>query len=241
MSSPLKMRSVIIVASLFLTPISANYISLPRQLPLPIAANASDLTSCAAASWPPTSVGSPLVPQSPDAELQAMLAEIDPARIQSIIEKLVSFGTRHTLSNQTDPNRGIGAARDWIASYMRDLAAPSNGSMQVTVPSYIQGVASRILFPTKISNVVARLEGATDPGRVYVITGHYDSRITDVNDFTSDAPGADDDASGVAGKWFEFTSFFGDVLLILLQCLCVTIASMQSRVPCKYQTRSPRR
>lgn len=97
------------------------------------------------------------------------MSEIDPNRIQAIIEKLVSFGTRNTLSTQTDPNRGIGAARDWIAGQMREFAATSGGRMTVTVPSYIQGVDQRVPFPVRISDVVATLRGETDPGRVYVV------------------------------------------------------------------------
>ena len=73
----------------------------------------NDIFSCPAASWPPASIGDLLTPQLPDRELQDILGEIDPARIEAIIAKLVSFGTRHTLSSQTDPVRGIGAARDW--------------------------------------------------------------------------------------------------------------------------------
>jgi hypothetical protein len=150
-------------------------------------------------TWPPTDIGKKIVPQTPNAELQQMLSEIDPARIKSTIAKLVSFGTRHTLSTQVDPKRGIGAAKDWIAAEMRTYAAASGGKMTVTVPSYIQPVASRISFPVKISNVVARIEGATDPSRVYVITGHYDSIVSDILNYEDDAPGANDDASGVAG------------------------------------------
>jgi hypothetical protein len=177
---------------------SAQLINYPRNLPAAVAANDQIYTSCADAAWPPSDVGAELVPQEPDAELTKALSEIDPARIKAIIEKLVSFGTRHTLSNQTDPNRGIGAARDWIASQMQGFAAASNGQMTVTVPSYIQGVAERISFPVRISNIVATLKGSTNPSRVYVVSGHYDSRITDVMNFVDDAPGADDDASGVA-------------------------------------------
>ncbi|WP_148614124.1 M20/M25/M40 family metallo-hydrolase [Nocardioides rubriscoriae] len=147
--------------------------------------------------WP-DGPGRPLRPQRADAELRALLREVDPRRIQATVERLAAFGTRHTLSSQTDPQRGIGAARDWIAEQMRGYAARSGGRMTVSVPSYVQQPASRIPTPTVISNVVARLEGSTDPGRVYVVSGHYDSRATDVMDFTSDAPGADDDASGVA-------------------------------------------
>jgi len=147
--------------------------------------------------WPP-GPGNVLIPQAPDAELVQILSKVDPNRIKAIIEKLVSFGTRHTLSNQTDPVRGIGAARDWIASEMRSFAAASNGRMTVDVPSYIQQPSSRIPNATVISNIVATLKGSKEPGRVYVVSGHYDSRVTDVLNFIDDAPGADDDGSGVA-------------------------------------------
>jgi len=131
-------------------------------------------------------------------ELRQMINAIDPRRIEANIRKLVSFGTRHTLSTQDDPNRGIGAARDWIAAEMTKYAAASGGRMTVTVPSYIQEPSVRIDVPTRISNVVATLKGSVDPNRTYVISGHYDSRVTDIMNRTADAPGADDDASGVA-------------------------------------------
>lgn len=156
--------------------------------------------SCTAASWPVSNVGQILQPQAPDEELQQMLAEVDPKRVENIVTTLTNFGTRHTLSNQTDPVRGIGAARDWILKEMQDLAAPSNGAMNVYLNSYIQPAEDRILFPVNISNVVAELKGTSDSNRVYVVTGHYDSRRIDINDYTGDAPGADDDATGVAGK-----------------------------------------
>ncbi|KAL8654511.1 MAG: hypothetical protein Q9210_001456 [Variospora velana] len=179
-----------------LTPPTTPWALEARQIPpLP---TYSEIFSCPAASWPPASIGSLLTPQAPDAELQDILSEVDPERIEAIITKLVSFGTRHTLSNQTDPTRGIGAARNWIEEQMRSFAAVSNGQMEVTVPSYIQGVADRVLFPVRISDVVATLKGSVDPGRYYVVSGHYDTRCSDPNDFVSDAPGADDDASGVA-------------------------------------------
>ena len=83
---------------------------------------------------------------------------------------------------------------------MRKYAAKGEGRMTVEVQSYVQGVANRIPFPVTISNVLAKVKGAEDPSRVYVMTGHYDSRVTDVLDYQSDAPGANDDASGVASK-----------------------------------------
>lgn len=140
----------------------------------------------------------PATAQRPSRELRALLGEIDPDRIEATVRKLVSFGTRHTLSTQDDPVRGIGAARDWIAAQMRSYAAASGGRMTVELQSYIQEPASRIPVATRITNVVATLRGSVTPERVYVVSGHYDSRASDVMDATSDAPGADDDASGVA-------------------------------------------
>lgn len=146
----------------------------------------------------PSGPGNPNRPQAPDRELQDILREIDPRRQRAIIEKLVSFGTRHTLSSQTDPNRGIGAARDWIFAEMQRLAAPSNGRMTVELQSFVQPVSPNIPTPTVITNVVTTLRGSVAPDRIYVVTGHYDSRVTNLANFTSDAPGADDDGSGVA-------------------------------------------
>ena len=136
--------------------------------------------------------------QAPDRQLRALLREIDPNRIGAAVTRLAAFGTRHTLSTQDDPERGIGAARDWIFEQLSGYAAASGGRMTVELQSFIQPPGPRIPAPTRITNVVATLRGDTDPGRVYVVTGHYDSRVTDVMNATSDAPGADDDASGVA-------------------------------------------
>jgi hypothetical protein len=156
-------------------------------------------TPCQDKEWPSTTFGAEIIPQAVDKELWKALAEVDPQRIKANILKLVSFGTRHTLSVQNDTTRGIGAARDWIAAEMRGYAQESNGDMTVKVNGYLQGNASRISFPVMISNVVATLTGSIEPDRVYVVSGHYDSRISDVMDYTHDAPGANDDASGVAG------------------------------------------
>jgi hypothetical protein len=140
----------------------------------------------------------PPLAQRPDRELRAILREVDHRRIEAIVRKLVSFGTRHTLSTQDDPNRGIGAARDWIHAELQRYAAASDGRMTVELQSYIQEPADRIPVPTRITNVVATLRGSVTPERVYVVSGHYDSRVSDVMNATADAPGADDDASGVA-------------------------------------------
>ncbi|WP_221356759.1 M20/M25/M40 family metallo-hydrolase [Streptomyces beigongshangae] len=140
----------------------------------------------------------PATAQPPSRELRALLGEIDPARIEATVRKLVSFGTRHTLSTQDDPARGIGAARDWILAQLRAYAAASGGRMTAELQSYVQEPAPRVPTATRITNVLATLRGSVTPERVYVVSGHYDSRVTDVMDATSDSPGADDDASGVA-------------------------------------------
>lgn len=154
--------------------------------------------SCMDSSWPQSNIGQPLVPQTPDAELEEMLAEVDQERVKAIVTTLANFGTRHTLSTQNSTTRGIGAARDWIYKEMQALAEPSDGDMDVYLNSYIQPVADRISFPVNISNVVAQINGTDDPNRVHIVTGHYDSRRIDIMDYTGDAPGADDDATGVA-------------------------------------------
>jgi hypothetical protein len=135
----------------------------------------------------------------PSAALRAALREIDPDRIHATVLRLTQFGTRHTASSQTDPVRGIGAATSWVFDQMTAIAATSSGRMTVQRQSFVQPpVAGRLLLPTTITNVIATLKGTASPERFYVVTGHLDSRVTDLLDFTSDAPGADDDASGVA-------------------------------------------
>ncbi|KAF2150934.1 peptidase M28 [Myriangium duriaei CBS 260.36] len=172
---------------------AGSWMSLPGSL-----FTGSGWGSCTDASWPLTNVGQPIVPQQPDELLKQIVAEVDTDRVKQIITTLANFGTRHTLSSQTDPKRGIGAARDWVYDQMQGFANESNGNLQVYLNSYIQPVADRILFPVNISNIVAEVKGSVDPNRAYVVTGHYDSRRIDINDYTGDAPGADDDASGVA-------------------------------------------
>ncbi len=142
--------------------------------------------------------GPPATAQRVDRDLGQLLKQIDPKRIEATVDALVSFGTRHTLSSQTDPERGIGAARDWLYAQYQQIAATSGGRMSVEKQSYVQEPASRIPAATTITNVIATLRGTTDPNRTYVVSGHYDSRVTDILNFTADAPGADDDASGVA-------------------------------------------
>jgi hypothetical protein len=137
---------------------------------------------------------------APPPQLRSMLRDVSARNIEASIRTLAGFGTRHTLSSQDDPNRGIGAARDWIFDQFQQSAAKSDGRMTVQKQSFVQPPGPRNPTPVVVTNLVATLRG-TQPesaNRVYVVSGHYDSRCTDVLNFTCDAPGADDDASGVA-------------------------------------------
>lgn len=193
MKWPVATACLCTITSAISIPFSHQQLSA-RQSPNPAQTLQSPIFSCPASSWPRTTLGSLIEPQLPDSELQEIISQIDPANIEASILKLVSFGTRHTLSSQTDPERGIGAARDWIADEFRRYAEASDGQMTVEVVGYEQQPdGARILFPVNISDVVATLKGSEDPDRYYVVSGHYDTRCTDPNDYECDAPGADDE------------------------------------------------
>jgi hypothetical protein len=136
--------------------------------------------------------------QKPDAELRQLLGEIDQNQLQATVQKLISFGTRHTASSQTDPVRGIGAATNWVFDQLQASAAASNGQMTVQRQSFTQPVGPQIPVPTTITNILATLSGSATPNRFYVVVAHLDDRVSDVLNFTADSPGADRDATGVA-------------------------------------------
>lgn len=144
-------------------------------------------------------VGGPALAQGgrPDPEIAKAVAEVSEARLRADIAKMVSFGTRHTLSDRTSPTRGIGAAERWAAAEFETISKACGGCLAVSVPKETFS-GRRLPKPVEIGAIVAVQRGTTDPERVIVISGHIDSRVTDVMDFTSDAPGANDDASGVA-------------------------------------------
>ena len=137
-----------------------------------------------------------------DRDVSRLLREIDARNIERTIRKLVSFGTRNTLSTQDNPARGIGAARDWLFQEFKEISRQTGGRLQVELQSFEQqpGRFQRIARPTRVTNVVARLPGtqAESVGRTYVVSGHYDSMCGSPTDAECDAPGANDDASGVA-------------------------------------------
>jgi len=120
-----------------------------------------------------------------------MVAPVSQAQLRHTIEKLVSFGTRHTLSSQTDPKRGIGAALGWTKSQFESFGLP-------TVRPCETVTGSRIPAPTVVCDMVAIQRGTERPNDVVIIQGHIDSRVSDPMNFTSDAPGANDDGSGTA-------------------------------------------
>ncbi len=133
-------------------------------------------------------------------KIMEIVREIDARNIERTIRKLVSFGTRNTLSEQDNPNRGIGAARDWLYGEFQKAAQQSGGRMTVQKQTFEQARAARVPQPTMLTNIVATLKG-TQPeseNRLYVVSGHYDSMCTSPTDAKCDAPGANDDASGTA-------------------------------------------
>ncbi|HEY2359406.1 MAG TPA: M20/M25/M40 family metallo-hydrolase [Phenylobacterium sp.] len=129
--------------------------------------------------------------------LHEIAGQVSAERQHATIAKLVSFGTRHTLSDTKSETRGIGAARRWVAAEFTAISKDCGGCLTVETPSQVF-TGRRIPNPTEVMDVLAIQRGTTDPDRVIVISGHLDSRVTDVMNFTSDAPGANDDASGVA-------------------------------------------
>jgi acetylornithine deacetylase/succinyl-diaminopimelate desuccinylase-like protein len=134
-----------------------------------------------------------------DAAIKQMVDDVSSKNIEAIVRKLVSFKTRHTLSDTTSKTEGIGAARNWIKSEYEKYAAASGGRMTVQFDVFTQPAGGRIDKPTVLKNVLATLKG-TDPNdtRVYIVSGHYDSRVNNIMEANSVEPGAVDDASGTA-------------------------------------------
>lgn len=135
-----------------------------------------------------------------DPEIKKMVTEVKAENLEATVRKLASFGTRHTLSDTKSNTRGIGAAQRWVMSEFDKYALESGGRLTSIIDYFtIKADGRRIATDSQLGNVMATLKG-TDPAddRVLIISGHLDSRNTDVMDTKSDAPGANDDASGVA-------------------------------------------
>jgi hypothetical protein len=133
----------------------------------------------------------------PPAPLRAIADQVSEPAMRATVERLVAFGTRHTLSVRDNPTRGIGAALNWTDSEFRRISRGCGGCLTIVRPSDTV-TNRRIPTPTVVEDVVAIQRGTSEPNRVIVITGHIDSRVTDILNATSDAPGANDDGSGTA-------------------------------------------
>jgi Peptidase family M28 len=134
-----------------------------------------------------------------DPAIEKMISEVNADSLKSYINKLVSFGTRHTLSTTTDAKKGIGAARTWIISEFKNFAA-NNKNMTVELDKWtLPADGKRVDINADMGNAMAILHGTdTSDKRIFIISGHMDSRVTDPLNRTSDAPGANDDGSGTS-------------------------------------------
>ncbi|MGH8184028.1 MAG: M28 family peptidase, partial [Rhodanobacteraceae bacterium] len=148
------------------------------------------LVSAAALAAPP--------PVNTHPELHAIVAAVKAANLHVTDVALVGFGTRHTLSTTTSETHGIGAARRWVAARFDDISKACDGCLEIVKPSQVFTGERMPKAGAEVMDVVAIQRGTTDPSRVIVMTAHLDSRNADVMDATGLAPGANDDAAGVA-------------------------------------------
>jgi hypothetical protein len=186
-------------------PLGLSCLTLLGILALPVACRAQ--ATAQALPLIPPSAAHAITPAPADPAIAAALKQVSPERIQAIITRLVAFNNRSTISsNDTDlaPGTGVLPAADWIESQFKEISAACGNCLEVKRDDFIEPASnapySRITKPTRIVNVYAVLRG-TDPAqadRRVLVTGHYDSRVTDIFNSHSPAPGANDDASGVA-------------------------------------------
>ncbi|HEX8392793.1 MAG TPA: M28 family peptidase [Longimicrobium sp.] len=172
---------------------------MPRSAQFLSAALLAAFAAAPAAAQTPAAAAS-VIPASDNPRILQIVRDVSPARMEGDVRRLAGFGTRHTLSDTVSRTRGIGAARRWIFDEFQRISRECGGCLDVEyigedIPG---GNNPRIPRDTRVVNVVATLRGQTDPNRHVLIMGHYDSRVTDVMNVTSDAPGANDDASGTA-------------------------------------------
>ncbi|MFZ5608073.1 MAG: M28 family peptidase [Pseudomonadota bacterium] len=143
--------------------------------------------------------GETLVPPAERGLLHDLAGQASPVRIEADIRRLAGFGTRHTASETTSDTRGIGAARRWIEGEFQRIAKDCGGCLEVRLVAETVSGTPRLPEPVAVVNVIAIQRGALDPDRVVIMAGDIDSRASDVMDAVSDAPGANDNASGMAG------------------------------------------
>ena len=134
-----------------------------------------------------------------DSMFYNIIDKVSSERIEKDITKLVSFGTRHSLSDTLSETRGIGAARRWIKREFETISSNCNSCLEVFYEKSYVTEGDRIIFPTWIYNVVAIQRGTANPNRFIIMSGDIDSRISDPTNYKDDSPGANDNASGMAG------------------------------------------
>ena len=135
-----------------------------------------------------------------DQDFYAIIESVSVDRIKDDIATLANFGTRHTLSDTLSNERGIGAARRWIFTTFQDISKACQGCIEVSYQkNYFEPDGRRIVKPVWINNVIAIQKGTKYPNRFIIMSGDIDSRISDPNNYTDDSPGANDNASGMAG------------------------------------------
>jgi hypothetical protein len=139
------------------------------------------------------------VPPERDTRVLALVDAVSATRIERDVRTLVGFGTRHTLSDTLSPTRGIGAARRWIKAEFDSISAACGGCLEVSYQRAIIAGEDRIPDSTWVVSAVAILRGASDPDRYVIMTGDVDSRVSDVMNAVDSSPGANDNASGMAG------------------------------------------
>ncbi|MBA2571817.1 MAG: M28 family peptidase [Gemmatimonadetes bacterium] len=149
----------------------------------------------------PTPLAAAVVPGGEDPRIHEIVGAVSPQRVERDVRRLVSFGTRHTMSDTLSRTRGIGAARRWIFDEFQRISRECGGCLEVMYQSDIVRAdpATRIRQDVNVVNVIAIQRGRTDPNRYVVMSGDIDSRVTDVMNATSESPGANDNATGVAG------------------------------------------
>jgi hypothetical protein len=191
-------------------PRSTLLLSITLPLLAAACAPAVQPTGGGSQTGPVTAVGQPVSAAPPaagavpapgsDPRIHEIVAAASPTRVERDIRRLEAFGTRHTLADTLSQTRGIGAARRWIFAEFERISAACGGCLEVMYVSDLLPGGSHPRIPQEVNivNVVAVQRGSVEPDRRVVIQGHYDSRVTDVLDAISDAPGANDNASGTA-------------------------------------------
>ena len=162
---------------------------MPKRLPVIFV-----LAACQAAA---TQAAEPRLADPDHPLLHQVAGKVSQAELRTTIEHLVGFGTRHTLSDTRSETRGVGAARRWVQASFNTLSGQCGGCLVVETPAETL-TGARVPSPTEVVDVVAIQPGTMDPDRVVIVSAHVDSRNSDVMNATRDAPGANDDGSGVA-------------------------------------------